>query len=101
MNPLGNPDMQRYSPSEADEFTEQAERMTQDLERYGKSNIGLGFLSDPEKRAEYVEGLAEQLRGKPARPAQPQEEKEKPILSRKADDEFWADEFKNVMPKRM
>jgi hypothetical protein len=82
---------QRYAQSEADEYTEQAERMTRDMERYGKSHIGLGFLSDPDKRAQFVESLAERLRGKPAMPGQPQEEKEEPFLSRAADDKFWGD----------
>jgi hypothetical protein len=91
---------QQYAPSEADEYTEQAERMTRDMERGALKHSGQ--FADPDKRREFVEQLAEQLRGKPARPAQPQEEKEKPFLSRKADDEFWAsDEPKNVMPKKL
>lgn len=91
---------QRYAASEADEYTEQAEQMTRDLER-GPGKYW-GMFTDPDKRREYVEGLAELLRGKRARPAQPQEEKEKPFLSRKADDEFWAsDEPKKQMPKRL
>ena len=91
---------QRYAPSEADEYTEQAERMTRAMEHNGFKHYGV--FQDPEQRAQFVEGLAEQLRGRPAKPAQPQEEKEKPFLSRKADDEFWAsDEPKNVMPRKL
>lgn len=91
---------QRYSPSEADEYTEQAERMTRDMERGAFKHSGQ--FADPDKRREFVEQLAEQLRGRPARPAQPQGGEEKPFLSRKADDEFWAsDEPKKQMPKRL
>ena len=94
---------QRYAQSEADEYTEQAERMTRDLERGPGKHWGM--FADPDKRREYVEGLAELLRGKPAMPVRPreeEEEKEQPFLSRKADDEFWAsDEPKKQMPKRL
>jgi hypothetical protein len=74
---------QQYAQSEADEYTEQAERMARDMER---KNIPLGQARD-----EFVEGLAELLRGKPARPAQPQEEQEEPAISKSADDKFWSD----------
>jgi len=78
---------QRYAQSEADEYTEQAEQMTRDMERDRR----LGIPTDPEKRTEFVESLAETLRGKPARPAQPQEEQEEPSLTRKAQDKFFGD----------
>lgn len=81
---------QRYAQSEADEFTEQAERMTRDMERSDAFKYS-GQFADPEKRAQFVESLAESLRGKPARPMQPQEEEEEPFLNRKADDKFWGD----------
>lgn len=79
---------QRYAQSEADEYTEQAERMTRALQKHPDFKY-MGFLTDPEQRKNYVEGLAEGLRGKPATPAQPQEEAEEPSISRAADDKFW------------
>jgi len=89
---------QRYAQSEADEYTEQAERMTRDMER----DTRLGIPTEPEKRREFVESLAETLRGKPAEPVKPQEEKEEPFLNREADNKFWAsDEPKKQMPKRL
>ena len=72
--------------SEADEYMEQAERMTRSLERM-KDFKYAGFLADPDKRREYVEGLAEKLRGGPATAAQPQEPEEAPFSSEK----FWSD----------
>jgi len=74
---------QRYAQSETDEYTEQAERMTRDMERGG---VQLGNA-----RAKFVADMAEQLRGKPAMPAQPQETKEEGFLSRAADEKFWSD----------
>jgi hypothetical protein len=75
---------QRYAQSEADEYAEQAERMTRSLERMKEFKYS-GFLADADKRREYVEGLAEKLRGGPATPAQPQEPEEKPFNQ----DEFF------------
>lgn len=80
---------QRYAQSEADEYTEQAERMTRTMER-DKSFKYSGQFADPEKRREFVEGLAEGLRGRPAVPVQPREPEEEPSLSRSADDKFWS-----------
>lgn len=93
---------QRTAASEADEYTEQAERITRSLERSDAFKYS-GQFSDPEKRREFVEQLADELAGRKSAPKpQPQEEKEKPFLSRKADDEFWAsDEPKKQMPKRL
>jgi len=92
---------QRYAQSEADEYTEQAERMTRSMENSDAFKHS-GQFADPDKRREFVEGLAEQLRGRPAKPTRPQEPEEKPFLSRKAEDEFWAsDEPKKQMPKRL
>jgi hypothetical protein len=92
---------QQYAQSEADEYTEQAERITRSMERSDGFKHS-GQFSDPEKRRQFVESLAENLRGRPAMPARPQEEKEEPFLSRKADDKFWAsDEPKKQMPKRL
>src|SRR5438105_12531 len=70
---------QRYAQSEADEYTEQAERMTRDMER---ARVPFGI-----PREQFVEQLAERLRGKPAMPMRPQEPEEKPFSS----DEFWGD----------
>jgi hypothetical protein len=81
---------QRYAQSEADEYTEQAERMTRTMERSDAFKHS-GQFSDPEKRAQFVEGLAEQLRGKTAQPAQQSAPMEEGFLSRKADDKFWSD----------
>jgi hypothetical protein len=80
---------QRYAQSEADEYTEQAERMTRAMERSDAFKYS-GQFADPEKRREFVEGLAERLRGKPAMPAQPQEPEEEEALSRSADNKFWS-----------
>ncbi len=78
---------QRYAQSEDDGFLEQAERMMRAMERDGFRHFGQ--FADPQKRREFVEGLAEQLRGKPAMPARPQEPAEEPSLSRAADEKFW------------
>jgi hypothetical protein len=75
---------QQHAQSEADEYTEQAERMTRQIERSDGFKYS-GQFADPAKRREFVEGLAEQLRGKPARPAQA-EEREEPFSSEK----FWS-----------
>jgi hypothetical protein len=74
---------QRYAQSEDDEYTEQAERMTRSMER---SNVPLGI-----PREQFVEQMAERLRGKPAVPVKPQGPEEEPSLSRAADDKFWSD----------
>ena len=88
---------QRYAQSEADEYTEQAERITRNLQRM-PGNKYQATYTDPEKRREFVEGLAERLRGKPATPTQPQEPEEKPFSS----DEFWnSEEPKKVMPRKL
>jgi hypothetical protein len=76
---------QQYAPSEADEYTEQAERMTRDMERSDGFKHS-GQFADPEKRREFVEELAERLRGRPARPTQPAEEQQEPFNSEK----FWS-----------
>src|SRR5947208_10037723 len=81
-HPGNNVDIsQRTAQSEADEYTEQAERMTRDMER--NRAFKYGQFSDPEKRREFVESLAERLRGKPAMPMQPQEPEEEPFSSEK------------------
>jgi hypothetical protein len=94
---------QQYAPSEADDYTEQAERMTRDMERGAFKHSGQ--FADPEKRRDFVEQLAEQLRGKPARPAQPQEEDGEAagigsirLYDKKGHDEFWnnPEELKRV-----
>jgi hypothetical protein len=92
---------QRYAQSEADEHTEQAERITRSLEKSNEFKYS-GQFADPEKRREFVEGLAEGLRGKPAVPVKPQESEEEPSLSRAADDKFWnSEEPKKVMPRKL
>jgi hypothetical protein len=80
---------QRYGDSEADEYMEQAERITRSLEQSDDFKYS-GQFSDPEKRREFVEQLAAELSGRPTpqKQAQP-EEQEEPFLSRKADDKFW------------
>jgi hypothetical protein len=81
---------QRYAQSEADEYTEQAERMTRDMER----NAGFGIPADPEKRRPFVDQFAELLRnpnGNGQKQVQPQEPKEEGFLSRAADEKFWSD----------
>jgi hypothetical protein len=77
---------QRHAPSESDEYSEQAERIVRTMERHSDFKYS-GQFSDPEKRRQFVEGLAEQLRGKSAIPVQQQEPEEKPFSS----NEFWSD----------
>ena len=93
---------QRYAQSEADEYTEQAERMTRNMERSNGFKYS-GQFADPDKRREFVEGLARALKGEPDPPKPGQrEEQEEPFLSREADEKFWAsDEPKKQMPKRL
>jgi hypothetical protein len=94
-HPGNNVDIaQRYAQSEADEHTQRAERMTRDMER-GGVRLGAG-------RDKFVADMAQQLRGGPATPAQPQEPEEAPSLSRSADDKFWnSEEPKKVMPRKL
>jgi len=86
---------QRYAQSEADEYTDQAERMTRSMER---SNVPLGI-----PREQFVEQMAERLRGKPAHPVKPQDPQEEGFSSEK----FWNDPAelekaaKQVRPKRL
>jgi hypothetical protein len=55
---------QQYTQSEADdEYMEQAERITRSLANSKEFKYS-GQFADPEKRREFVEGLAEGLRGK-------------------------------------
>jgi hypothetical protein len=86
---------------EADEYTEQAERTTRDLERSGKFPAQ---FADPGKRTEFVEGLARRLRGETDAPQKRQPQgQEKPFSS----DEFWGnpDELqkaaKQVRPRKL
>jgi hypothetical protein len=76
---------QRYAQSEADEHTEQAERITRSLEKSNEFKYS-GQFADPDKRAQFVEELAERLRGKPAHPVKPQEPEEKPF----SNEEFFS-----------
>jgi hypothetical protein len=77
----------RQSQPEPDEYTEQAERMTRSMERSDAFKHS-GQFSDPNMRREFVEGLAERLRGGDGNrmPVQPQEPEEKPFSSEK----FWS-----------
>ncbi len=82
-HPGNNVDIsQRHAQSESDEYTEQAERMTRDMERDRR----LGIPTDPDKRREFVEGMAEQLRGRPTTPQQPAKEQRGPSID--GDGEF-------------
>jgi hypothetical protein len=81
---------QRYAQSEADEHTDQAERITRSLGKSNEFKYSSQF-ADPEKRREFVEGLADGLRGKSAAPVKPQDPEEEPSLNRAADDKFWSD----------
>ena len=81
---------QRYADSEDDAYLEQAERITRALERSDAFKYS-GQFTDPEKRREFVEGLADTLSGGNGnrKPTQPQEPKEEAFLTRAADDKFW------------
>src|SRR5712671_2960958 len=71
--------LRQESPeNEADEYTEQAERMTRDMERNG---IRLGNARD-----KFVGDMAQRLRGGPATPARRQEPEEEAFSSEK----FWS-----------
>lgn len=89
----GDPD------TENDAYLEQAERITRSLEKSDGFKYS-GQFRDPEKRREFVEQLAEELRGengqpKPTRPQEPKEE-------RWSSDKFWnSDEPGKVMPKKL
>jgi hypothetical protein len=84
-----------------DEYTEQAERTTRTMER----NPISGIPSDPDERRKFVEELAEQLRGRPAKTAQKSGEDEPGmgigsirLYDKAAHDKFWSDpeELKRV-----
>ena len=85
--------------TENDEYDEQAERMTRSIERSDGFKYS-GQFADPEKRREFVEGLADALRGgngNGRKRAQPREPEDKPFSS----NEFWSsDEPKKIMPKK-
>jgi len=83
-----------HPEAEADEHTRRAEKMTRYMERGG---IRLGAARD-----KFVADMADQLRGGPMRPAQPQEPDEEPSLSKAADDKFWnSEEPKKIMPRKL
>jgi len=70
---------------EADEHTAQAERTARDMQ----SQIEWKYrFADPKKRAEFVEALAQDLRGGPAQQKARPETQQTPMLSRKAYDDF-------------
>ncbi len=86
----------RQSYPEADEYTEQAERIVRSMER----NSQFAIPKDPGMRREWVEDQAERLRGGKGNrmPAQPEEPEEEPFSSEK----FWnSDEPKKVMPRKL
>ena len=72
---------------EADEYTNQAERIARDMQ----SQIEWKYrFADPKKRGAFVADLARELRGEPAQPTARAGAQQAPMLSRKADDEFWS-----------
>jgi hypothetical protein len=80
-----------------DEYTDQAERITRNLHRQPGNEYSVTY-TDPNKRREFVRGLAEKLRGGPATPATQPEEQEKPFSS----NEFWnSEEPKRIMPRKL
>ena len=91
---------QRTADGGSDEYTEQAERITRSMERSDGFKYS-GQFSDPEKRREFVEQLAEQLRnqnGNGRKPEQPQESEEEPFSS----DKFWnSDEPKRYTRRKL
>jgi hypothetical protein len=71
-----------------DEYAEQAERMTRNMERTGALNP-YGQFAHPQKRMAFVEELAERLRnpnGNGQKKVQPQNPEEEPFSSEK----FWS-----------
>lgn len=96
---------QRYAQSEDDGYMEQAERMMRNMERSDAFKYS-GQFSDPDKRREFVEGLAEMLRnpnGNGQRPAPQAEPREEGFSSEK----FWSDPeevqraAKQVRPRKL
>ena len=92
---------QRTADSEDDPYIEQAERITRSLERSDAFKYS-GQFSDPEKRMEFVEGLADELRGGNGNGRKPAQPEERPKSQLQRDNEFWSsDEPKQVMPKKL
>ena len=91
----------RQGRPEEDEYTEQAEWMVRDMERQPEFKYSAQF-TDPEKRRELVEVLAEGLRGRNGNGRKPAQPKERPRSQLERDNEFWSsDEPKQVMPKKL
>src|ERR1700676_2358535 len=91
----GDPD------TENDEYVEQAERMVRDMERRPEFKY-MGTFTDPEKRKEFVQQLADELRGGNGNGRKPAQPGERTKSWRERDDEFWnSDEPKQVMPKKL
>jgi len=92
------PNPEPSSADEGDEFLAEAERMTREWEQTPHlQGGGVGFLSDPEQRRQYVEGLARTLResaGVSPRPRKPVTEDE-PMLFRSADECFRGEELRS------
>jgi hypothetical protein len=92
---------QRTADSEDDPYIEQAERIVRSLEK----DPMFGIPTDPEKRREYVEQLAEELRGENGqrKPTQPQDGQEEPMLTRKAHDRFFGniEEMKKYAARKL
>jgi hypothetical protein len=87
--PTNSKVMPARSGEDIDEYGEQAERMTRDMERNGALNP-YGEFAHPQKRMAFVEELAERLRGAPARKPMPQGEHEEPSMTREAENKLWA-----------
>lgn len=84
-----------------DPYDEQAERITRSMERSDPFKYS-GYFSDREKRREFVEGLADRLRGGDGNVRKPAQPKEQPKSQLQRDNDFWSsDEFKQVMPKKL
>lgn len=84
-----------------DDFLEQAERMVRAMKRDGLGHFGQ--FADPAKRREFVEALADRLRGGPGKPVASKEPEEAPFSS----NAFWGDKdelqrvAKRVRPPRL
>jgi hypothetical protein len=88
---------QQTAGGDDDAYLDQAERITQSLEKSDGFKYS-GQFSDPEKRQEFVEQLAMELSGKKPIPRQGRPEEEEKWSS----DRFWnSDEPGKVMPKKL
>ncbi|HEV2522591.1 MAG TPA: hypothetical protein VGT24_09435 [Candidatus Acidoferrales bacterium] len=99
--PADNADYtQRTAASEDDPYLEQAERILRSMAREDGLEY-LAHLGDSE-RQEFIEQLADGLRGESSKRKIAAQPEERPKSQRERDNEFWgSDEPQKVMPKKL